>query len=113
MDSDYRYDCLCHVGSTDPADHLPLCRKFNDRRVQELQDSWNETGIARYWREQEAMTGIERVNADRDEDADRLLDQMATERKLGYRTIFTVIETGKTYEVKDMETRSVDHADRK
>lgn len=38
-----------------------------------------------------------------DEQADALLDELAEARKQGQRTLITVLETGKTYEIKDAE----------
>lgn len=47
---EYEYECIC--GSRQRVTHLALCETWNWRRKRELSNAWQETGIARYWREQ-------------------------------------------------------------
>jgi len=68
--SEYEYECLCREpypvrvlrGDAVLSEHCVPCMCWNRRRQWEQEQAWLETGIARHWREQEEMTGIERVN---------------------------------------------------
>ena len=52
------YECVC--GCAD-GKHKHLCEVWNRRKELELAEAWSETGIARFFREQESLTGIERM----------------------------------------------------